>query len=251
LDTNYLENNYLTLVGKVTSEKKFSHEIYGERFYSFDLEIPRLSGAADIIPVTASERLFTDEMMQIGTKLLIKGQFRSYNSYENEKNKLILTVFAKDIERLEEDNEEVLESEESEENSDEVDEARKEAFRKDYITNEVVLVGFICKKPVYRQTPFGREIADLLLAVNRAYNKSDYIPSIAWGRNARFCQNLEVGTEVKIVGRVQSRNYEKKLEDGSVIKKVAYEVSVGSLEVIKQSENSEEVNTDNQVEEAM
>ena len=251
MDTNYLENNYLTLVGKVTSEKKFSHEIYGERFYSFDLEIPRLSGAADIIPVTASERLFTDEMMQIGTKLLIKGQFRSYNSYENEKNKLILTVFAKDIERLEEDNEEVLESEESEENSDEVDEARKEAFRKDYITNEVVLVGFICKKPVYRQTPFGREIADLLLAVNRAYNKSDYIPSIAWGRNARFCQNLEVGTEVKIVGRVQSRNYEKKLEDGSVIKKVAYEVSVGSLEVIKQSENSEEVNTDNQVEEAM
>ncbi len=251
MDTNYLENNYLTLVGKVTSEKKFSHEIYGERFYSFDLEIPRLSGAADIIPVTASERLFTDEMMQNGTKLLIKGQFRSYNSYENEKNKLILTVFAKDIERLEEDSEEVLENTESEENSEEVDEARKEAFRKDYITNEVVLVGFICKKPVYRQTPFGREIADLLLAVNRAYNKSDYIPSIAWGRNARFCQNLEVGTEVKIVGRVQSRNYEKKLEDGSIIKKVAYEVSVGSLEVIKQSENSEEVDTENQVEEAM
>ena len=110
MDTNYLENNYLTLVGKVTSEKKFSHEIYGERFYSFDLEIPRLSGAADIIPVTASERLFTDEMMQMGTKLLIKGQFRSYNSYENEKNKLILTVFAKDIERLEEDSEEVLEN---------------------------------------------------------------------------------------------------------------------------------------------
>ena len=251
MDTNYLENNYLTLVGKVTSEKKFSHEIYGERFYSFDLEIPRLSGAADIIPVTASERLFTDEMMQMGTKLLIKGQFRSYNSYENEKNKLILTVFAKDIERLEEDSEEVLENTESEENSEEVDEARKEAFRKDYITNEVVLVGFICKKPVYRQTPFGREIADLLLAVNRAYNKSDYIPSIAWGRNARFCQNLEVGTEVKIVGRVQSRNYEKKLEDGSIIKKVAYEVSVGSLEVIKQSENPEEVDTENQVEEAM
>ena len=240
MDTNYLENNYLTLVGKVASEKKFSHEIYGERFYSFDLCIPRLSGSADIIPVTASERLFTDEMLQDGTKLLIKGQFRSYNSYENERNKLILTVFAKDIEEVKEDEEEVeTENVEETENVDS-EEARKEAFKKDYITNEVVLIGYICKKPVYRQTPFGREIADLLLAVNRAYNKSDYIPSIAWGRNARFCQNLEVGTEVKIVGRVQSRNYEKKLEDGTVLKKVAYEVSIGSLEVVKESENNTE-----------
>ena len=238
MDTNYLENNYLTLVGKVASEKKFSHEIYGERFYSFDLMIPRLSGSADIIPVTASERLFTDEMLQDGTKLLIKGQFRSYNSYENEKNKLILTVFAKDIEKLDDEKEENEET--VNENDETSEESRKEAFRKDYITNEVVLIGYICKKPIYRQTPFGREIADILLAVNRAYNKSDYIPSIAWGRNARFCQNLEVGTEVKIVGRVQSRNYEKKLEDGTVLKKVAYEVSIGSLEVLKESENGNE-----------
>ena len=257
MDTNYLENNYLTLVGKVASDKKFSHEIYGERFYSFDLCIPRLSGSADIIPVTASERLFTDEMLQDGTKLLIKGQFRSYNSYENERNKLILTVFAKDIEEVKEDEEEVeTENVEETENVDS-EEARKEAFKKDYITNEVVLIGYICKKPVYRQTPFGREIADLLLAVNRAYNKSDYIPSIAWGRNARFCQNLEVGTEVKIVGRVQSRNYEKKLEDGTILKKVAYEVSIGSLEVVKESENNNEETTDavseeeNTVQEAM
>ena len=257
MDTNYLENNYLTLVGKVASDKKFSHEIYGERFYSFDLCIPRLSGSADIIPVTASERLFTDEMLQDGTKVLIKGQFRSYNSYENEKNKLILTVFAKDIEEVKED-EEVVETENVEETENvDSEEARKEAFKKDYITNEVVLIGYICKKPVYRQTPFGREIADLLLAVNRAYNKSDYIPSIAWGRNARFCQNLEVGTEVKIVGRVQSRNYEKKLEDGTVLKKVAYEVSIGSLEVVKESENNNEETADtaseeeNTVQEAM
>ena len=239
LDTNYLENNYLTLVGKVTSEKKFSHEIYGERFYSFDLAVARLSGAADIIPVTASERLFTDEMMQIGTKLLIKGQFRSYNSYENEKNKLILTVFAKDMEKLEEEAVEEQENgvnEEENQEGENSESSRKDAFKKDYVTNEVVLIGYICKKPVYRQTPFGREIADILLAVNRAYNKSDYIPSIAWGRNARFCQNLEVGTQVKLVGRVQSRNYEKKLEDGTVISKVAYEVSVGSLEVIKEAE---------------
>lgn len=226
MDTNYLENNYLTLVGRVTGEKKFSHEIYGERFFIFSLSIPRLSGNADNIPITVSERLITDEMLQEGTKLLVKGQFRSYNSYENGRNKLILTVFAKDVIKVEEN---------EEEDSDIV--------KKDSITNEVVLVGFICKKPIYRQTPFGREIADILLAVNRAYNKSDYIPCIAWGRNARFCQNLEVATKVKVVGRVQSREYEKKYENGTSEVKVAYEVSVGSLEVVeeKENENSSEV----------
>ena len=224
MDTNYLENNYLTLVGKVTGEKRFSHEIYGERFYVFNLSIPRLSGNADIIPITVSERLINEEMLQEGKKLLLKGQFRSYNSYENEKNKLILTVFAKDVV-------EVKEESESEEN---------EMVKKDTITNEVVLIGYICKKPIYRQTPFGREIADLLLAVNRAYNKSDYIPSIAWGRNARFCQNLEVGTRVKVVGRVQSRTYEKKLEDGTSETRIAYEVSIGSLEVVEEDEKQKE-----------
>ncbi len=223
MNTNYLENNYLTLVGEVTGEKRFSHEIYGERFYIFDLVIPRLSGNADIIPVTVSERLITEEMLTPGKKLMVKGQFRSYNSYENEKNKLILTVFAKDIV-------EVVENKEEE----------NEMSLKDTITNEVVLIGYICKKPIYRQTPFGREIADLLLAVNRAYNKSDYIPTIAWGRNARFCQNLEVGTQVKIVGRVQSRQYEKKFEDGTSEMRVAYEVSIGSLEIINEEEPEKE-----------
>ena len=230
MDTNYLENNYLTLVGKVTGEKKFSHEIYGERFYIFNLTIPRLSGNADIIPITVSERLIKEETLNEGKKLLVKGQFRSYNSYENEKNRLILTVFANDIVELEENDQE-------EEN---------EMVRKDTITNEVVLVGFICKKPIYRQTPFGREISDLLLAVNRAYNKSDYIPCIAWGRNARFCQNLEVGSQVKVVGRVQSRTYEKKHEDGTIENRVAYEVSVGSLEVIEEKKEENEVDTENQ-----
>lgn len=220
MDTNYLENNYLTLVGKVTGEKKFSHEIYGERFYTFNLSIPRLSGNADIIPITISERLLGDDTLVEGKKLLIKGQFRSYNSYENERNRLILTVFAKDLQEIEEDSEET----------------ENDIVRKDIITNEVVLIGYICKKPIYRQTPFGREISDLLLAVNRAYNKSDYIPCIAWGRNARFCQNLEVGSQVKIVGRVQSRTYEKKHEDGTVENRIAYEVSVGSLEVMEEKE---------------
>ncbi len=224
MDTNYLENNYLTLVGKVTGDKKFSHEIYGESFYVFNLEIPRLSGNSDIIPITVSERLIKEDTLIEGKKLLVKGQFRSYNSYENEKNRLILTVFAKDLLEVED-------VEEDEEN---------EMAKKDTITNEVVLIGYICKKPIYRQTPFGREISDILLAVNRAYNKSDYIPCIAWGRNARFCQNLEVGSQVKIVGRVQSRTYEKKHEDGTIENRVAYEVSVGSLEVIEEKHDESE-----------
>lgn len=227
MNINYADNNHLVLMGKVTSEKRFSHEIYGESFYIFDMEVPRLSTTQDIIPVTISERLIPEGTLEIGKKVLIKGQFRSYNSFENEKNKLILTVFAKDI-FFEDEIENELNNEES----------------KEIVSNEVILTGFICKKPIYRQTPFGREIADLLLAVNRAYNKSDYIPAIAWGRTARFCQNLEVGTEVRITGRVQSRTYEKKFEDGTVETRVAYEVSIGSLEVISEKQNSMEENTE-------
>jgi len=221
--TNLLENNHLVLVGKVTSDKTYSHEIYGEKFYIFDLEVPRLSKAIDVIQITVSERLLTNLSLEIGKKLAVEGQFRSYNSYQNERNKLILTVFAKDII-------EVVDSEEMQE-----DEEKKET-----VTNEVILSGYVCKKPIYRQTPFDREIADLLLAVNRAYNKSDYIPCIAWGRNARFCQNLEVGTEVKIVGRVQSRKYEKKFEDGTSEVRVAYEVSISSMEIIDKNETPAE-----------
>ena len=219
MNTNYLENNHLVLVGKVTSDKKFSHEIYGESFYIFDLEVARLSGNSDIIPITISERLILEKELEIGDKVAIEGQFRSYNSYENEKNRLILTVFAKDIKYL---------SEEDEENSSEK------------VSNEVTLIGYICKKPIYRQTPFGREISDILLAVNRAYNKSDYIPAIAWGRNARFCQNIEVGTKVKITGRVQSRNYEKKFEDGTTQTRTAYEVSISSLEIVNEEEENKD-----------
>ena len=213
LITNYTENNYLVLIGKIISDKTFSHEIYGESFYIFNLEVPRLSGNEDIIPITISERLIANFDLTIGRKVVIEGQFRSYNSYENERNRLVLTVFAKDI---------IDYKEEQEEN----------------VSNEVVLNGYVCKKPIYRKTPFGREISDILLAVNRAYNKSDYIPCIAWGRNARFCENMEVGTEVKVVGRVQSRTYEKKFEDGRTEQRVAYEVSIGSLEVINKDENS-------------
>ena len=218
MNTNYSENNHLVLVGNITSEKKYSHEIYGEKFYVFNMEVVRLSSTTDIIPITVSERLLTDIDLTIGKKVSVEGQFRSYNNYENEKNRLILTVFAIEITELNESDEE----------------------EKEEVTNEVVLVGYVCKKPIYRQTPFGREIADVLLAVNRAYNKSDYIPSIAWGRNARFCQNMEVGTEVKITGRIQSRTYEKKFEDGTSETRVAYEVSIASMEVVNQEDNEEE-----------
>ena len=176
----YSENNHLNLIGTVVSDKSISHETYGEKFYTFDLDVIRLSQASDIIPITISERLLPEIDLHIGQKLAIDGQFRSYNNYENEKNRLILTVFAKDVVELND-----------EEQAEEQDPKA---------SNEITLVGYLCKKPIYRQTPFGREIADILLAVNRAYNKSDYIPCIAWGRNARFCQNVEVGTEVKITG---------------------------------------------------
>ena len=215
MNTNYLENNHLVLVGKVTSDKKFSHEIYGESFYIFDLEVARLSGNSDIIPITISERLILEKELEIGDKVAIEGQFRSYNSYENEKNRLILTVFAKDIKYL---------SEEDEENSSEK------------VSNEVTLIGYICKKPIYRQTPFGREISDILLAVNRAYNKSDYIPAIAWGRNARFAGGLEVGAHLQVSGRVQSREYTKKIGEEEVERRVAYEVSVSKIDLVEDEE---------------
>lgn len=220
---NYSENNVITLIGTIVSEKTFSHEVYGEGFYSFNIEVPRLSENSDIIPVTVSERILTDDF-KIGQKVVIDGQFRSYNNYENEKNKLVLTVFVKDIK---------LQTEETDTTN----------------PNEICLTGFICKKPIYRTTPFGREIADILLAVNRAYNKSDYIPCIAWGRNARFCQNIEVGEKVKLWGRIQSRQYEKKFEDGTSEIRRAYEVSVSKMEIKRDdAEDEEAIENSNPVE---
>lgn len=224
MNTNYLENNHLVLVGKITSEKKFSHEVYGETFYTFSLEVPRLSDITDVIPVTVSERLIIDMPIEIGKEIIVEGQFRSYNTYEDNRSRLVLTVFAKEI----------VERVVTGEDDDKIN-----------VSNEVTLTGFLCKPAVYRKTPFGREIADILLAVNRAYNKSDYIPCIAWGRNARFCNNLPVGSGVKIVGRIQSRNYIKTLEDGTQLHKTAYEVSIGSMQLVKEDGQTEEIPVDN------
>ena len=224
--TNYSQNNYIMLDGKITSEKKFSHEIYGESFFNFDLEIPRLSGISDIIPITISERLIANFDLSLGKQVVIEGQFRSYNTYEDSKSRLILTVFVKEIREKGED-EEIK------------------------VPNEVQLVGHICRKPIYRKTPFGREIADILVAVNRAYNKSDYIPCITWGRNARFCENMQIGTELRLVGRVQSRPYEKKHEDGTVEQRTAYEVSISSLEFVNKEDEPNNIEETATTEEAM
>ncbi|MBE3591575.1 MAG: single-stranded DNA-binding protein [Thermoanaerobacter sp.] len=206
---NFLENNVVVVVGKIFTDLEYSHELYGEEFFNFILEVPRLSETKDYLPVTISNRLFEGMNLQVGTRIKIEGQLRSYNrkSPEEGKNKLILTIFARDIMTIPE--EEVVKN-----------------------PNEIFLDGFICKKPVYRTTPFGREITDLLIAVNRPYNKSDYIPVIAWGRNAKFSEKLEIGDRIRLWGRVQSREYQKKLGD-EVVTKVAYEVSITRMEVVE------------------
>ena len=201
----YSENNIVKLIGIIVSDKVFSHESYGENFYLFDLEVPELSGKNDIIPVIVSERLLAGFDLHIGQQIVIDGQYRSYNKYENEKNKLILIVFAKKIKSQTEEDANVN-------------------------SNEIMLNGFICKKPIYRTTPFGREISDLLLTVKRLCNQVDYIPCIAWGRNARYCQDLTVGENVKIWGRIRSRENEKKFENGTSETRRAYEVSISKVE---------------------
>ncbi len=197
-----IENNRVYVSGRVACEPQFSHEILGERFYDFTLGVARLSGQEDAIPVTVSERLITDENeLKVGEMVGINGQLRSYNKIADAKSRLVLRVFARDIDDGDADN-----------------------------PNNIELEGYVCKPPMFRTTPFKREITDLLVAVNRAYNKSDYIPAIAWGRNARFASTFEVGDKIKLFGRIQSRAYRKVLEDGTEQERTAYEVSVAQIE---------------------
>ncbi len=204
------ENNTVTIVGTVKSKPEFSHEMYGEGFYNVHLEVPRLSDISDTLPITVSERLMTGVGLEIGSKLVVLGQLRSYNKLMDGSNKLILTIFARD---LKQDDDEIKNP------------------------NQIFLDGFICKRPIYRTTPFGREITDMLIAVNRPYNKSDYIPSIAWGRNARYSENLAVGDRIKVWGRIQSREYQKKLSEDDVITRTAYEVSISKMEIADKNNN--------------
>lgn len=205
MEISNLQNNYIILSGQIESDFSYSHKVYGEAFYNFMLCSKRLSDTFDRLPVTISERLLTDIKAKKGQFVTITGQLRSYNNYSDGKTHLILTVFAKDISINDEKVKDI---------------------------NNIQLNGFICKTPVYRTTPFGREISDILLAVNRAYNKSDYIPIICWGRNARFSSTLEVGCNIAVTGRMQSRCYQKKISEDEVVERIAYEVSVSKIELI-------------------
>lgn len=203
-----LENNQVSIVGEIISDFQYSHEVYGEGFYMVEVAVSRLSNFSDYIPLMISERLIDTSQSYIGQKVYVTGQFRSYNRHEELKNRLVLSVFVREIEFSEEETEEMK-------------------------SNQILLDGYICKDPIYRKTPLGREIADLLVAVNRSYGKSDYIPCICWGRNARFAARFEVGVHVQIWGRIQSREYVKRLNEDEVEKRTAYEVSVSKIEYME------------------
>ena len=206
-----IENNQVTIIGEVASTFTYSHEVFGEGFYMVDVLVRRLSNSNDRIPLMVSERLIDVTQDYRGAFIMVSGQFRSYNRHEEQKNRLVLSVFAREVEFIEE----------------EPDGAK---------TNYILLEGYICTKPVYRKTPLGREIADLLLAVNRPYGKSDYIPCICWGRNARYASGFEVGEHVQVLGRIQSRDYVKKLSETETEVRTAYEVSVSKLECLNEEE---------------
>ena len=202
-----MENNQVVIMGTIAGGFTYSHEIFGEGFYMVDVEVSRLSDSTDLIPLMVSERLLDVTADYTGVMIMVTGQFRSYNRHEEKKNRLILSVFAREVEIIEE-----------------LGESAK--------SNQIYLDGYICKEPIYRKTPLGREIADLLIAVNRPYGKSDYIPCICWGRNARFASSFEVGTRCAVWGRIQSREYMKKLSEETAEKRVAYEVSVNKLDLV-------------------
>lgn len=207
------ENNQVTLSGEIVNNFEFTHEVYGEGFYTAMLASERTSGKKDIVPIMVSDRLVDTGAEWMGRFVKLSGQFRSYNKHEGNRNHLILYVFVTEFEEFEEmpfsDNE-----------------------------NNISLDGYICKHPIYRKTPLGREIADILLAVNRPYGKSDYIPCITWGRNARFAEGFEAGMRLQIFGRIQSRIYYKKMENGDPepVERTTYEVSVSKLIVVEETE---------------
>lgn len=210
------DNNQVSVAGEVVSAFTFSHEVFGEGFYCLHIRVGRLSDSYDVIPLMISERLMDVKADYQGKYIEVLGQFRSYNRHEANRNRLVLSVFAREVNICEEEDSEVK-------------------------PNHIYLDGYICKKPVYRKTPLGREIADLLVAVNRPYGKSDYIPCICWGRNARFAEKFQVGEHIQLWGRIQSREYQKKISESEVERRVAYEVSVSKLECLEEEVGKEEV----------
>ncbi len=205
-----IKNNRVTISGEIVSDFVFSHEVFGEGFYISNLSSKRTSGTADVIPIMVSDRLVDVKADWKGRQVKIEGQFRSYNKHEEGRNRLVLSVFAREFEEIEES-----------------------PFSED--ENHIFLDGYICKEPIHRTTPLGREIADILIAVNRPYHKCDYIPCIAWERNARFANGLEVGTHITIEGRIQSREYKKRIGDDEYEIRTAYEVSASKINVVEET----------------
>lgn len=205
-----IDNNLVELVGEISKEAEYSHEIYGEKFYIISMKVQRTSGIEDEIPVMVSGRMCNPKEFYIGQRLKVSGQFRSYNRHEETTNRLIMYVFVQEMEFLDE-------------------------MKDDLQVNDIYLDGYICKEPTYRKTPLGREISDLLVAVNRSYGKSDYIPCICWGRNARYASGFEIGSHVQIEGRIQSRTYLKSISDTEQEERIAYEVSVGKINVVEEN----------------
>ncbi len=210
METDILSNNKVYLQGVVESTPEYNHTVFEEKFYSFNMRVPRLSGASDVLPILISEKLIAVNPIVVGNKLALRGQFRSHNKLCEGKSKLILTIFCREITE----------------------------FKEELNPNVIEIVGYVCKPPVYRTTPFSREICDVLIAVNRNYDKSDYLPCITWGRNASFVRELNVGAEIKAVGRIQSRTYDKKIDGtNDIVTKTAYEVSISSLNLVDNMPN--------------
>lgn len=206
MNYNNLKNNVVSMHGEIYTMPEYSHEVYGEEFYEFILKVDRLSDSYDLVPITISSRLIDN--FEVGKKIGIEGQFRSYNKQVDNKSKLMLTVFVRNL----------IE------------------YNPNTNPNYIEVIGFVCKEPIYRTTPFNREICDILIAVNRSYNKSDYLPLIAWGRNARYSQNFKVGDRIKIVGRIQSREYVKKISEYENVTRTAYEVSLNKIELMMEED---------------
>lgn len=194
-----LDENRAVLTGTVLAGPEFSHKTYGESFYIITLGVTRKSGYEDCVPLMMSEKLMCGCDITAGEMITVEGQIRTYNRQYDGRNHLMIVIFAKSWEYVNADSE---------------------------MENNVLLEGFVCKETVRRTSPLGRELCDIMLAVNRMYNKSDYIPCIAWGRNAIFAGELNVGDKIYIEGRLQSRKYRKYDENGMPMEKTAYEVSV-------------------------
>ena len=201
--------NHITLCGTLRALPEYSHSNHERRFFRFELEVERLSGTADVLPVMAAEDVLMAADLFAGGRFLVEGQIRSFNSRAESGRRLIISVFAESVTTTEQPPQ-----------------------------NDAVLTGTICKPPIYRRTPLGREICDVMLAVPRQYQRTDYIPCILWGRSAQEAASALPGSKLHVTGRLQSRDYIKVI-DGESFTRTAYELSVTEAEFLAEPDFSE------------